>query len=233
MAPRLPDADQIASLHLAVTWDLPAPVQRASTHARFFDHAGSSKRSRLRARLYSLPPSRRRQHPGYESLRGSMAGLCAPLPTLRCRPCRRTRTARGRCVSVTEGGGPTARRPLRARRGPQQPPRHSSAQPPTRLPDKKIVPPNVNQASRSKSLDHRRRGRRWRRTDRAVAVQVLAGNWSFADTTPALLRRGRESWRNKHRYPAERARLAPGVDRSVQRALTAAKDRRRAARRSN
>jgi hypothetical protein len=36
---------------------------------------------RLRARLYSLPPSQRRQHPGYESLRGSMAGLCAPLPT--------------------------------------------------------------------------------------------------------------------------------------------------------
>jgi len=33
-------------------WDLPVPVQRASTHARFFDHAGSSRRSRLRARLY-------------------------------------------------------------------------------------------------------------------------------------------------------------------------------------
>src|SRR5215472_11871497 len=28
------------------TWDLPVPVQRASTHARFFDHAGSSRRSR-------------------------------------------------------------------------------------------------------------------------------------------------------------------------------------------
>ena len=63
------------------TWDLPVPVQRASTHARFFDHAGSSRRSRLRARLYRLPPSQRRQHPEYESLRGSMAGLCAPLPT--------------------------------------------------------------------------------------------------------------------------------------------------------
>src|SRR5262249_41100031 len=81
-------------------WDLPVPVQRASTHARFFDHAGSSRRSRLRARLYSLPPSQRRQHPGYESLRGSMAGLCAPLPTLRCRPSRRQRTARGRCGSL-------------------------------------------------------------------------------------------------------------------------------------
>src|SRR5262245_49448589 len=82
------------------TWDLPVPVQRASTHARFFDHAGSSKRSRFRARLYSLPPSQRRQHPEYESLRGSMAGLCASLPTLRCRLRRRPRTARGRCGSL-------------------------------------------------------------------------------------------------------------------------------------
>src|SRR5262245_14027877 len=81
-------------------WDLPVPVQRASTHARIFDHAGSSRRSRLRARLYRLPPSQRRQHPEYESLRGSMAGLCAPLPTLRCRPHRRPRTARGRCGSL-------------------------------------------------------------------------------------------------------------------------------------
>src|SRR5215469_7177294 len=29
-----------------------------------------------------------------------MAGLCAPLPTLRCRPHRRPRTARGRCGSL-------------------------------------------------------------------------------------------------------------------------------------
>jgi len=67
-------------------WDLPVPAQRASTHARFFDHAGPSRRSRSRARPCCLPLSQRRQHPGYESLRGSMAGLCAPLPTLRCRP---------------------------------------------------------------------------------------------------------------------------------------------------
>jgi hypothetical protein len=33
--------------------------------------------------------------PGFESLRGSMAGLCVPLPTLRCRPRGRPRTARG------------------------------------------------------------------------------------------------------------------------------------------
>src|SRR5262249_31103086 len=42
----------------------------------------------------------KRQHPEYESLRGSMAGLCAPLPTLRCRLRRRPRTARGRCGSL-------------------------------------------------------------------------------------------------------------------------------------
>ena len=37
---------------------------------------------------------------------------------------------------------------------------------------KKIVAPNLNQAGRSECLDHRR-GRRCRRTDHAVAVQVL------------------------------------------------------------
>src|SRR5262249_11215751 len=64
------------------------------------DGLGSSRRSRLRARLYRLPPSQRRQHPEYESLRGSMAGLCAPLPTLPCHRHRRPRTARGRCGSL-------------------------------------------------------------------------------------------------------------------------------------
>jgi hypothetical protein len=33
-------------------------------------------------------------------LRGSTAGLCTPLPNLRRRPCRRPRTARGRCGSL-------------------------------------------------------------------------------------------------------------------------------------
>jgi hypothetical protein len=49
------------------TWDLPVPVQRASTHARFFDRAGPSRHSRSRARPYCLPPSQQRRHPGYES----------------------------------------------------------------------------------------------------------------------------------------------------------------------
>ena len=94
------------------TWDLPVPAQRASTHARFFDHAGPSGRSRSRARPCRLPLSQRRRHPGYESLRGSMAGLCAPLPTLRCRPHGQPRTARGRCGSLLRhrvGLAPTTR----------------------------------------------------------------------------------------------------------------------------
>jgi len=94
------------------TQDLPVPVQRASTHARFFDHAGSSRHSRLRACLNRLAPSQWCRHPGHVSLRGSMAGLCAPLPTLRCRPLERPRTAQGRCGSLLlhrTGLAPTTR----------------------------------------------------------------------------------------------------------------------------
>src|SRR6266567_154027 len=44
--------------------------------------------------LHRLPPA------GLPAHRGSMAGLCPPLPTLRRRPRGRQRTARGRCRSV-------------------------------------------------------------------------------------------------------------------------------------
>jgi len=44
---------------------------------------------------YSTPSA-----PGICNFRGSMAGLCAPLPTLRRRPRGRPRTARGRCGSL-------------------------------------------------------------------------------------------------------------------------------------
>ena len=44
--------------------------------------------------------SERRRHPGSQRFRGSMAGLYAPLPTLRRRPRGRLRTARGRCGSL-------------------------------------------------------------------------------------------------------------------------------------
>src|SRR5439155_27028610 len=46
-----------------------------------------------------LPRSKQRRYPGL-SFRGSMAGLCPPLPTLRRRPRGRQRTARGRCGSL-------------------------------------------------------------------------------------------------------------------------------------
>ena len=42
-APRLPDADQCRFAGTGQTWDLPVPAQRASAHARFFDHAGLSE----------------------------------------------------------------------------------------------------------------------------------------------------------------------------------------------
>ena len=68
--------------------------------ARFFDHAGSPKRSRWRSWTYCLPLHRQRRHPESVFYRGSMAGLHVPLPTLRRRPCKRQRTARGRCGSL-------------------------------------------------------------------------------------------------------------------------------------
>ncbi len=77
--------------------DLPVPAQGTSAHARVLDHAESDGRSQYHARSYCLPISKHRRHPGSERFRGSMAGLCAPLPTLRPRPRERVRTARGRC----------------------------------------------------------------------------------------------------------------------------------------
>ena len=47
-----------------------------------------------------LRGSKQRRHPGLRGFRGSMAGLCPPLPTLRRRPYGRQRTARGRCGSL-------------------------------------------------------------------------------------------------------------------------------------
>src|SRR6516225_8319704 len=97
-APRLPDADR-RRLPNGRSRDLPVPAQRASAHARFFDHAGSTRRSRWRACSCCLPYSKQRRHPDL-GFRGSMAGLCPPLPTLRRRPRGRQRTARGRCRSL-------------------------------------------------------------------------------------------------------------------------------------
>jgi hypothetical protein len=96
-APRLPNADQrIAN---GQTWDLPVPAQGASTHARFFDPAGPPS---LAISCLAVLPSafETASAPGNYRFRGSMAGLCPPLPTLRRRPCERQRSARGRCGSL-------------------------------------------------------------------------------------------------------------------------------------
>jgi len=82
------------------TRELPVPVQGACVHARFCDHAGSSKRLRLRTQTCCLPLHRQRQHPETVFYRGSMAGLHVPLPTLRRHPRECLRTAWGRCGSL-------------------------------------------------------------------------------------------------------------------------------------
>jgi hypothetical protein len=58
------------------------------------------KAAHYRARTCCLPPFQQRRHPGSRVFRGSMAGLCTPLPTLRPSPRGHRRTARGRCGSL-------------------------------------------------------------------------------------------------------------------------------------
>jgi hypothetical protein len=72
----------------------------AAPHARVFDHAGAYGHSRCRAHMYCLPIEQRCRLPGQTVFRGSMAGLCTPLPTLRPYPRWHRRTARGRCGSL-------------------------------------------------------------------------------------------------------------------------------------
>jgi 3-hydroxyisobutyrate dehydrogenase-like beta-hydroxyacid dehydrogenase len=88
------------------TRDLPVPVQGASAHARVSDHAGPSGHSRWRARPCCVPQSETRRHPEYDLFRGSMAGLCPPLPTLRRHPreCQRTARGRGGSLRLPRGG---------------------------------------------------------------------------------------------------------------------------------
>ena len=99
-APRLPAADHLAQAAYGRPRDLPVPVQGACAHARFYDHAGSSKCLRWRAWTCCLPLHRQRRHPELVFYRGSMAGLHVPLPTLRRHPHGCLRTARGRCGSL-------------------------------------------------------------------------------------------------------------------------------------
>ncbi len=82
------------------TGDLPVPDQGACAHARVCDHARSSERLRWRAQTCCLPPLERRRHPGYHLYRGSMAGLCVPLSTLRAAPRGTPRMTRGQHDSL-------------------------------------------------------------------------------------------------------------------------------------
>jgi hypothetical protein len=52
------------------------------------------------ATRHCLPSAERRRRPGNEYFRGSMAGPCAPLSTLRCCPRGQLRMTRGRCGSL-------------------------------------------------------------------------------------------------------------------------------------
>ena len=99
----LPDADRRASTETAQavdTRDLPVPAQEASAHARVSDHAGPSGHSRV-SRPSVLPSDfRTASAPRIRPFRGSMAGLCSPLSTLRRRPRERLRMTRGQCGSL-------------------------------------------------------------------------------------------------------------------------------------
>src|SRR6266542_6836432 len=62
-APRLPDADR-RQLPNGRSRDLPVPVQGASAHARFFDHAGSFGPCDGASETCCLPRSKQRRHRG-------------------------------------------------------------------------------------------------------------------------------------------------------------------------
>jgi hypothetical protein len=62
---------------------------------------------------HRLPTQGRRRRPEQGNFRGSMAGLCLPLPTLRRRPRGRLRTARGRCGANLHRSGLSPHTPRR------------------------------------------------------------------------------------------------------------------------
>src|SRR5208282_5910221 len=80
--------------------DLPVPAQGASVHAGVSDHAGPDRHSRWRARPCGLPHTSTASAPRCRNCRGSMAGLHAPLSTLRRAPHGAPRMTRGRCGSL-------------------------------------------------------------------------------------------------------------------------------------
>jgi hypothetical protein len=99
-APHLPDADLGGATCPSVEREISRFPCKERPHvpgsATTPDRPGTRDDAR---RPSCLPSSEQRRHPCLNSYQGSMAGLCAPLPTLR--PCSRedARTARGRCGS--------------------------------------------------------------------------------------------------------------------------------------
>jgi len=77
-APRLPDADRRLWAERSNASSPGSQRQGASAHARFFDHAGSSGRSRFRVRTYCLPPSERCRHPGQMSFAAPWLAYALP-----------------------------------------------------------------------------------------------------------------------------------------------------------
>src|SRR6516225_3438048 len=98
-APRLPDAGQSSAPQLARRGISRFPTKELLHMHRFFDHAGPFGPCDDASETCCRPRSKQRRHPGI-GFRGSMAGLCPPLPTLRRHPYGRQRTARGRCGSL-------------------------------------------------------------------------------------------------------------------------------------
>jgi hypothetical protein len=77
-----------------------APVRRAGIRPLRSLADGFGPPGRSRSRTCRLPRSETRRRPNLNLFRGSMAGLCAPLPTLRPPSHERIRTARGRGGSL-------------------------------------------------------------------------------------------------------------------------------------
>src|SRR5262245_26019913 len=98
-APRLPDAGQSSAPQLARRGISRFRSQELLYMPGSSTTPGRSDLAMVRPKRVAFPRSKQRRHPGI-GFRGSMAGLCPPLPTLRRRPYGRQRTARGRCGSL-------------------------------------------------------------------------------------------------------------------------------------
>src|SRR5580692_7665205 len=81
------------------TWDLPVPAQGASTHARFFDPAGSPS---LAISCLTMLPSafKTASAPGTVDFVAQWLAYALPYRRFVGRPRERQRTARGRCGSL-------------------------------------------------------------------------------------------------------------------------------------